>query len=249
MGIIYNYLPTLIDDQVELKFEVDYRFVPEMEPASQIAPEKIKSTKRVIVAQLTAGQTVFSDLGEIEPGRFLQFFTTAEPKDATAVTLDSFKNGKQLPQNPIVEPSAIKQVPDFNVPGKLRLDAVRIDLPLKSKRPPGEELKYGLGLSNQKTAAKIQRTVGAQIRKLPSVEIPLTEPSTPWPDFPGLKVSAIASRDLKFISLSSFSVGKGIGELPNTWGLLQSGSTMIFGIKTRDPMVERCLLITINAVK
>lgn len=133
--------------------------------------------------------------------------------------------------------------------GKLRLDAVLVEITLKTPRPPGEGLVMGLTPSDSKVAAKIRNDPRAKVRKLKTVEMPLNEQGTPWPEFPGLSVSAIASENFALINISSYAFGDEPGQFSNIWEEMPSGSTMNFGIKTADSTIERRLLIKIEAVK
>ena len=98
-------------------------------------------------------------------------------------------------------------------------------------------------------AAAIQNTPGAKVRKLKTVEMQLNQQGTPWPEFPGLNVSATASKDFKLITITSHAVGDEPGQFPNIWDDMPFGSTMNFGIRTKDTKIERRLLIRIEAVK
>lgn len=98
---------------VDLRQTVDYRYVPgvwrfdgtDSKPPAGLNPAKIKTIKRTIDSHLLAGNTVFTNLGEIEPGIHLALLTKAEVIDANGRSLDDFKGGL---------PSAIEADP---VPG------------------------------------------------------------------------------------------------------------------------------------
>jgi hypothetical protein len=69
-----------------------------------------------------------------------------------------------------------------------------------------------------------------------------------WPEFPGLSLTALASKNHQVISLTSHAIGTGENEFPNTWEQAP-GDVMNFGIRTKDKSVERRLLITIEGVE
>ncbi|MEO5917378.1 MAG: hypothetical protein ABIS50_24325 [Luteolibacter sp.] len=257
-------------EMLELEQSVDYRFVPgiyqplidtDAKPPENINPETIKAVKRSINGRIPSGYTVCSDLGEIEPGKFLTVFAHVDFINAEGRLLEG--NGKLAPdggsRNESI-PTSGGRIPDGkNLPpkalpsplvkGKLRLNAVLVEIPLKAPRPPGDGLVIGLTPSDPKVAAKIKNDPRAKIRKLKTVEMPLNEQDTPWPEFPGLNVSAMASKNLKLINIASHAFGDEPGQFPNIWDEMPSGSTMNFGIKSDDLAVERRLLITVEAVK
>jgi beta-lactamase regulating signal transducer with metallopeptidase domain len=255
---------------MELEQTVDYRFVPGIyqpvidsgtAPKKGTNPETIKTVKRSINGRIPSGFTVCSDLGEIEPGKFLTVFTRLDAIDDAGRLLD--ENGKlrsddstrdesiptpagKVSRGKIIPPDAL---PSPEVKGKLRLNAVFVEIPLKKPRPSGEQLVIGLTPSDPKVAAGIQKTPGAKVRTLKTVEMPLGKRGTPWPEFPGLSVSAIASKDFKLITITSHTVGNEPGQFPNIWEEMSAESIMNFGIKNKDTKFERRLLITIDAGK
>jgi hypothetical protein len=83
---------------------------------------------------------------------------------------------------------------------------------------------------------------------LKTADIPLNKRVTPWPEFPGLRLTAMASENHKVVSLTSHAIGTGEEEFPNTWEQAP-GDVMNFGIRTKDKSVERRLLITIEGVE
>lgn len=255
---------------IELEQKVDYRFVPGIyhplldtssKPPDKIDPEKIKSINRSINGRITSGFTVCSDLGEIEPGKFLTVFTRVDAIDAEGRLLD--ENGKTVPNNlnrNDSDPTSGRKIPDGRtdppdalpspeVKGRLILHAVWVEIPLKTARPPGEGMPIGLTPSDAKVADKIKNDPRAKVRKLKTVEMPLNQQGAPWPEFPNLSVSATASKDFKLINITSHAVVDQTGQFPNIWEEVPSGSIMSFGIKTDDPAIERRLLITVEAVK
>ena len=271
-GIRLENKADLVDDHVDLIFNPEFRFIPDSklplediskQPAPGTDPDKIKIAKRAVNARLSAGQTLCTDLGEIIPGKFLHILTTVQPINAAGLREDNFKNGRLLPadrpRNQSHSTSARKipggretpsdALPSPEVKGKAHLNAVLVEILLKAPRLPGEELVLGLTPSDPKVAAAIRNTPGAKVRKLPTIEMPLNHRGTPWVEFPALSVSAIASKDFKLITITSHAVGDGVGEFPNMWEDMTAGSTMNFGIQTRDTAIERRLLITIEAAK
>ena len=233
--------------------------------AAGIDPDTIKVAKQSITALLKAGETLCSDLGEIEPGKFLQVFTTILPIDATGRPLDGFVSGKPLPdvgrdgELTRIRAGGLPEtprndrpkgpLPSEDVRGKLKLVGMMVELPLKSAGPTYKDELRRLVPSSSKDAYQLRKAAGAKLRMLKNVEIPLNVSKTPWPEFPGLKVSAIASSDLQLITISSHAVGDGVEGLPNTWQDRRAGSTMMFRLGAEDPSIERCLLITIEAEK
>lgn len=97
--------------------------------------------------------------------------------------------------------------------------------------------------------AMIRATPGAKERELEAVEIPLFERGTPWPEFPDLKVSAIASKDLSRITIARWS-DRGEGERAETWESRPGGSQMSFRLAGDGKEgVNRLLLFRIEAAK
>ncbi len=267
-----NNSPELVPSagMMELEQSVDYRFAPGIyqplvannaEPSEKLNPEKIKTIKRSINGRIPSGFTVCSDLGEIQPGKFLTAFTRVDAIDVEGRLL--YENGKLAPDDSNrneatptsgrnvfrgseVPPEAL---PSPRVKGKLRLNAVLVETPLRTPRPPGEGLVIGLTPSDPELATIIKNYPRAKVRKLKAAEMRLNKEGTPWPEFPGLIVSATASKDFKLISIASHAFGNGSGQFPNLWEEMPSGSTMNFGIKSDDVAFERRLLITIEAMK
>jgi len=139
-------------------------------------------------------------------------------------------------------------IPVVETRGALRLNATFVELSLDQPRPPGDGLVIGLTPTSKSVADGIKSTPGGKVRKLKTIDVPLNQRITPWPEFPGLSLTALASRNHQFISLTSHSIGTGENEFPNTWEQAP-GDVMNFGIRTKDKSVERRLLITIEGVK
>lgn len=255
---------------IELEQTLDCRFIPGIYqpvldsngPFPQgLDPEKIQIVRRTIKGRMGSGMTVCSLVGEVEPGKFLTLFTRVDAIDREGRLLD--ENGKLVPKESLrvhSNPTSGRKIPDGKdlppdalpspqVKGKLRLNAILVEIPLRTPRPPGEGLVIGLTPSDPKVAAKITNDPRAKVRKLKTVEMPLNQQGTPWREFPELSVSAIASKNCKHISISSHAVGDEPGQFPNIWEEMPSGSTMNFGFKTNDTTTERRLLMTIEAVK
>ncbi|RYD20520.1 MAG: hypothetical protein EOP88_14780 [Verrucomicrobiaceae bacterium] len=245
---------------------------PGAKPPAGLDPDKIVSLKRKIRGRITPDMTFFFALGEVEPGKFLSVMTRVEVIDSNGQELDpelttergwlveeDFWNREEIHAGRTVRVSSERRLraelkrrtEEGTLPlpenrGSLVLNATLVDLPLKGERPQGEGLVIGLTPSTAETAEKILATPGAETLVLKSVEIPLGERATPWPEFSGLDVSAVVSRDRKLITIASHAVGNSEGQFPNRWNDLPVGSTMNFGIKTEDPKIERRLLITVD---
>lgn len=244
---------------------------PGATPPAGLDPEKIVSIKRTIRGRVFSSGTVFCSLGEVEPGKFLWVLTQVEVIDRNGRTLDpelttrwmaeeDVWNREEITAGVMVRRSTEQRLrkelksrtDEGTLPlpvnrGTLRLSGTLVDLPLKAERPRGEGLVIGLTPSTPETAEKILATPGAKIRVLKAAEIPLGERATPWPEFAGLSVSAVVSRDRKLITIASHAVGDGVGEFPNRWNDLPVGSTMNFGIRAKDSKIERRLLIKVDA--
>ncbi|MES2477098.1 MAG: M56 family metallopeptidase [Verrucomicrobiota bacterium] len=104
VGISLSCVAGLASESIlELKQSADYRFIPgiwqpvngsmNLKPPAGMNPDNIKTIERIIKRRLTSGMTVCSNFGEIEPGKFLTLFTTAEVIDATGRPLDHLKDG------------------------------------------------------------------------------------------------------------------------------------------------------------
>ncbi len=246
---------------IELEQTVDYRFVPGIyqpiadayaKPPENLNPEKIKTIKRSIKGKIPSGYTFFCDLGEIEPGKYLTIFTRVDAMDVDGEFIDMqrLSDAARDRELAIVNKRRADEgaLPLAETPGSLRLSAALVEIPLKRPRPPGEGLVIGLTPTVEKVADEIRNTPGGKVRELQPVLIPLNQAATPWAEFPGLNITAIASKNHKIIRITSHSVGSGEEEFPNTWEQL-SGDVMNFGIRTTDTTVERRLLITLEAVK
>ncbi len=240
-GIVISPKVVLDGGGARLDLNTHYRFAPgedhvqiSEKPAGGIPWDRLRSARAEMTIPIQSGQTVCSDFGEIEPGVYLQGFTKVEAIDKTGRLLEHF--------------GAVRKLPSADVRGKLKLTGELVEIPLKEPRPPGMGLVIGLTPSDPDVAAGIRNTPGAKVRALPQVEIPFNDVRTPWQEFPGLNVSAISSEDYKEITIESHAVGNGEeNEFPNRWEYLPSGQLMNFGIRSKDPNIERRLLITIEA--
>lgn len=246
---------------IELKLHVEYRFIPGSapfmgdtfgKPVRGYDPDKIKIVQKTVSGRLLSNYTVAVSLGEIEPGQYLTALTRAEILDVTGRPVDFQEIQKQALEREsiIVNKRRADEgtVPLPEIPGKLRLSATFVDLPLNKPRPPGEGLVIGLTPSARSVADQIKKTPGGKVRELKTIDIPLNQRITPWPEFPGLSLTTLVSKNHQVISLTSHAIGTGENEFPNTWEQAP-GDVMNFGIRTADKSVERRLLITIKGVR
>lgn len=264
-GIRVKTSVDLIDGQANLKFEPDYRTLPGLSltdynktPPPKTDPDKIKVVKRAVTSRLSAGQTLHTDLGETDPGKFLQALTTVEPLDSNGRILDSFKNGK------VVETSSdSSKVPDLHegrlpqaelmervdasmryTAGLLQLDAVVIDLPRDPKLPELERNFLKLHLATDDSLDALVKHYQLKKRKLKQVRMPLNERRTPWPEFPGIRLSATTSLDLMRIALSNDSEENGT----SLFSPFSSGGMVLIDVASDDPSIERRVYITAKAL-
>lgn len=260
VGLAQKIVARFSDDSpaIELKLDIDYRFIPgspglmndsQRKPLEGLNPDKIKIVKKTISGLLYSGYTVAMDLGEIEPGKYLTVLTRTEILDATGRPID-FQKLIEDRESIIVNKRRADEgtLPLPEITGSLRLNATLVDLPLDQPRPPGDGLVIGLTPTSKIVADRIEKMPEGKVRKLDTIEIPLNQRITPWPEFPGLNLTALASGNHKVVSLTSHATGSGEEEFPNTWEQAP-GDVMNFGIRTVDKSVERRLLITLEEVK
>lgn len=252
VGIILRMETKAAGNQVNLRLDADYRFVPgkplsqfRMEEARNLNPDEIKTVKHSISPNMDPGQTVVCDMGEIERGRFLQLM----------VSLVSIgPDGRQI--EPLVtESSTTRQNPPFdeNPPelgpkakhGKLRLDAVVIDIPRDPTLPEHQRnFKNLMSVSDDSLEALVSHYRLVK-RKLTLVEIPLAGRIVPWPEFPGIRLSASASMDLKRVVLVNDSEQNGRSGI----GPADSGGMVHIDVQSGNPAIERRVYITVTAMK
>ena len=96
-----------------------------------------------------------------------------------------------------------------NARGRLRLNAVVIDLPRDPQLPEDQRYFKKLYPTVDDSLDSLVKHHHLEKRKLKQVEIPLNERRMPWPEFPGIKLSATTSKDLKLIALSNDSEKNG----------------------------------------
>jgi beta-lactamase regulating signal transducer with metallopeptidase domain len=251
--------PVTSAGSLELSLDLDYRFVPGVYPlgsnrelASGLDPDRIKVFKRSIKGMLFSGYTVGLCLGEVEPGKYLSVFTQVDAIDSTGRPIDMQKLADELQnrESIIVDRRRADEgtLPLPEIRGSLRLNAALVEIPLKKPRPPGEGLVIGLTPTIKSVADRFLTTPEGKFRNLKTIDIPLNQRSTPWPEFPQLSLTVMASKNHQVISLTSHAVGSGEEEFPNTWEQAP-GDIMNFGIRTADTSIERRLLITIEGVK
>lgn len=263
VGITQKIVAQFSDDSsgIDLKLDMEYRFIPGSDhsmnellgsPLKGLDTDKIAIVKKTVSGILLSNCTVAISFGEIERGKYLTVLARAQILDENGRPIDFeelVKRGMDR-RSIIVNKQRADEgtLPLPEIPGTLRLSATLVDLPLTKPKPPGDGLVIGLTPTVKSIADKIQATRGAKVRKLKTIDVPLNQPTTPWPEFPGLSLSALVSKNHKVISLNSHAVGTGEEEFPNIWEQAP-GDVMNFGIRTADKSVERRLLITIEGVK
>ena len=109
VGIEIDFGAIFKEGLAELKSSAKYSFIPDvLEPMrgafpdhskplpAGANPDKIRVLKSDTVDSLAPRMTIVRDLGEIEPGKFLQIFITVHPLDATGRPIVSFTDDTPL---------------------------------------------------------------------------------------------------------------------------------------------------------
>jgi beta-lactamase regulating signal transducer with metallopeptidase domain len=261
-GIVFRSKSELIGKQANVEFDAEYRFVPGLyHPIQDLSnkpdsldPDQIKIVKRVGTGRLDAGQTLCIDLGEIEPDRYLQVFSTVVPINEAGMPLDSFEDGKLLEDNHstrsalVPEPNPYPGQPDFlpspEVPGYLLVNGIQIDLPRDSKLPDGVRYIKQLLPTKREDLDALIKHYDLKKRELKQVRISLNQARTPWPEFPAIRLSASASKNHKVIHLTCDSATNGKSEIR----YLQSGGMVLIDVPSGDPSIERRIYMTVDAL-
>jgi beta-lactamase regulating signal transducer with metallopeptidase domain len=246
VGIVFKTGGEIVGDQAKITFDAAYHFIPgAYEPTvdSQVAfpigldPDKIKTLKRTVSGRLGARQVLYANLGELEPGKFLQLFIQVTPLDSAGKELPKFRS----PANAASSPSA-------DVRGKLRLTGYQIDVPADSIHYSSSP--YGLTSTDAGSEQRWKSIPMATIKAYAPLEIPFNEISRPW-DIPNLKVSAIGSSDFKLTSLKNYepisTTGEPFGE-SITFDDFENGQWMHIGVKTDNPKIARRVFFQIEAI-
>lgn len=260
VGVSFTFTGRPAGDTLDLKFDADYRFVPNQpihqfnrEMAVKLDPDKIKVVRHSIAPKMKVGQTAVCDLGEIEPGKFLQVLVTVFAIGADGREVDAFVNGKPL--EPLSGSSggagagraeaAPKIGPMKAAKGKLKLDAVVIDLPRDPKLPENQQYMKKLSFASEDPLNALVKHYGLEKRKLRHVEITLNAFTLPWPEIPEIRLLAIASKDLSTIALTNDSEKNGKSYIAP----LGQGSMLQIDVQSGDPAIERRVYITVGAAR
>lgn len=280
VGIALDFKTTLLEGGLaELDLKVSYRYIPNVfQPVFETSPyealpartnpDEIKILDRKASMRLESRMAIGINLGEIEPGLFLYMLAKVESIDENGRPTVGFADDTLLPeerrerksQAPVIYPSAFSRPavissagpqPSAEVHGSLRVSGEIVEFPRHEGGPIPPEPMVQLVPTTPEIARAILSQAGAKVSELKEVEVPLNQAATPWPEFPGLMVSAMASSDFKRLTISSLPVGDddNIEGLSNMWPSLPSGCVMNFSMKSQDPSMERRLLIRIDALK
>lgn len=261
VGISMTMAGKVTGNTVDLKFDADYRFVPGRdntqlgrEEATKINPDDIRIVKHSTTAKMGPGQTLVSYPGEIEPGRFLHILVTAVPVDSEGEALDAFVDGK--PVDPPASSADTKstlgkqEARPFRIfpraeSGKLRLNAVVIDLPRDPKLPADQRNFRKLSPAADDSLNALVKHHRLEKRQLKQVEIPLNGPHVPWPEFPGIRLSAVAAQDMATFALTNDSEENGTSSITP----MSPGAMVHIDVQSGNPAIERRVYITAVPVK
>lgn len=259
VGISFSMLGKPAGNQMDLKFDADYRFVSgkpishfSRKEAAKLDPDAIKIVQHSVASRMNPGQTVVCDLGEIEPGRFLQILVNAVPIDRDGRPVDAFVNGKpvDLPddsvrrsgagntETPPQDMSSLK-----NTRGKLRLNAVVIDIPRDPKLREDQRYFKKLSPAADDSLNALVAHYGLEKRPLKEVVIPLKGPTVPWPEHPEIRLSAVASPDLSIFVLTNDSEKNGKSSISH----MDSGHMVHIDVQSGNPAIERRVYLTVFA--
>ncbi len=81
--------------------------------------------------------------------------------------------------------------------------------------------------------------------QLKPVVIPTNHRRIPWPEFPGINLSALLSKKFHIISLSNDSEENGSSILPD----METGGVAMIDVASGDPSVERRIYLKVEVVK
>lgn len=261
VGVSFTMAGKVTGNAVDLKFDADYRFVAgqnalrfSKDEAAKINPDDIRIAKHTVSSRMAPGQTLVSDLGEIEPGKFLHILVTVVPINKEGEALDAFVDGKPL--NPSAgspdagRPSEKQGARPFRVSpkaesGKVRLNAVVIDLPRDPKLPADERYFKKLSPAADDSLDALVKQYRLEKRKLKQVEIPLNGPHVPWPEFPGIRLWAVATEDLATFALTNDSEENGTSSVTP----MSPGDMVHIDVRSGNPAIERRVYITAVPVK
>lgn len=261
VGISMTLAGKVTGNTVDLKFDADYRFVPGRdntqlgrEEAAKINPDDIRIVKHSTTSRMGPGQTLVSYPGEIEPGKFLHILVTAVPVNSEGEALDAFVDGK--PVDPPAGSTDTKNMPGkqearpFRTSpraesGKLRLNAVVIDLPRDPTLPAGQRHFTKLSPAADDSLNALVKHHRLEKRQLKQVEIPLNGPHVPWPEFPGIRLSAVAAQDMATFALTNDSEENGTSSVTP----MSPGDMVHIDVQSGNPAIERRVYITAVPVK
>ncbi|RYD20519.1 MAG: M56 family metallopeptidase [Verrucomicrobiaceae bacterium] len=253
IGIKLGMKNERVGEKVKLDLDVDYRFVSDRrfpgitnEEARAINPADVKMAKHSISPTMDFGKTVVCDMGEIEPGKFLQLMVfiveltqNGEEIGAHVATGLSPRENPPFDENP----SALGTTRARE--GRLKLDAVVIDIPRNRGLPEHVRFFKYLSSGSDDSLEALVSHYKLKKRNLPPVEIPLAGPTAPWPEFPGIRLSAKASEDLRTLVLINDSEQNGRSGISP----LESGGLVHIDVQSGDPSIERRIYMTVTGVK
>jgi beta-lactamase regulating signal transducer with metallopeptidase domain len=251
-GVSYESSARYEANQTVLNMRAIYRFPPGCGfPLSSIPPPPYSPDKPFhfkearAEARLSIGEAVCIDLGEVEPGIFAQAFSMAVPQTARGRAIGTY-SGNEI------------EWPSVDVKGKVRISGVRVDVPSVDLRADLKRLRLpDLFIPKTDSLTWVQprfqeiweSVLGAEIQKLPPVDLPLVEFYQPWPKLPDLQFSAYISEDYKWVNLTMLPGHDVLDQEIQTLPITSQTLPISFKLRNPNPKTESRVFLKIEAVK
>jgi beta-lactamase regulating signal transducer with metallopeptidase domain len=227
-----------------------YRYVPgSAYPVSLSTPEsfgegtQFEFKRAAASAGLKFGEALSLNFGEVDPGVFLQVFTTAVPLAADG-SGTSFNTKTRFPS------AAVK--------GRVRISGMKISADADEVKSALEKFPVesvfrkdddGLTYTFPQVLESWQYILGSKIQTLPLVEFPLNEAHSPWLNVPGFAISITASADYQNVGISGKPAKDAVDQKEQKVPLIGKDLPLSFKIRNADPKMASRVFFKIEVLK
>ena len=244
--------PSLAGTKVRIDAGIDYRFVPgkhfsfadgwgasDLEKNSPIDWKNLVSKAAKGSAELSPGETLAINLGEIENGYFPTVFMTVTPIDSTGSEVKNFEESNYVPKE--------------EVSGKVRLLGTLLDDLDKAGLIADDLTGPDTGIAAL-FDAKHWETVKAGLggKALKPVTLRYGKESEPWPELPGVKITVTRYKgeqllDVQVTMPTKLSRKSG---LPGTYSLTCAhGNAVVYELMESSEQKRRGLVVIPEAME
>lgn len=249
-GISFETTVTVEGALTNISIHSLYRYIPgSAYPASLDAPKpygedtKLEFKRSTASAGLKFGEALSMNFGEVDPGVFLQVFTTAVPA---------------APDGSVFNFNAKTKMPSTKVKGRVRVSGMEIRAQAGEVRsalekfPAGSIFRKdddGLTYTFPEVLESWRYVLGSEIRLLPPVEFPLNEAHSPWPEVPGFEISIIASADYQNLGITGKAAKNAVDQKEQKVPLIGKHLPLTFKLRDANPEMATRIFFKIETLK